>query len=175
VAERKTYREKLLDPRWQRRRLEILSAADFTCRDCGDKTKTLHVHHAYYLPEREPWEYPDDLLRCVCDDCHREHAEADDQLRADLQDLEMMLQQCSLRSKYAAANGVHTLAGLILSFRDLGAIALSQAAVEFEAFAFPCAVGEEMPGLKVLRSLKARSDGLYAAEGGRFISTSELE
>lgn len=65
-----TYSEKLLDPRWQRRRLEILSRDDFTCRHCESKTRTLHVHHRYYITGREPWEYPDVALETLCTDCH---------------------------------------------------------------------------------------------------------
>lgn len=65
-----TYAEKLLDPRWQRRKSEVQMAHDFTCEDCGSKTNTLHVHHCIYLPGREPWEYEDDLLMLLCDGCH---------------------------------------------------------------------------------------------------------
>jgi len=42
-----TYAEKLRDPRWQRRRLEKLDAADFHCESCGDGESTLHVHHRF--------------------------------------------------------------------------------------------------------------------------------
>jgi len=68
----KTYAEKLKDPRWQRRRLEILNRSDFTCEDpgCGTKTETLHVHHLDYLPNAEPWEYPDEYLMVLCESCH---------------------------------------------------------------------------------------------------------
>lgn len=31
------YSQKLLDPRWQRKRLEILQRDDFTCQVCSDK------------------------------------------------------------------------------------------------------------------------------------------
>lgn len=68
----KTYAEKLKDPRWQRRRLDILSRSDFTCEDpgCGNKEETLHVHHLDYLPNAEPWEYPDEYLMVLCESCH---------------------------------------------------------------------------------------------------------
>lgn len=66
----KTYYEMLLDPRWQRKRLEILQAADFRCVDCGSAEKTLHVHHMYYEKGRKPWEYEIWTLRCLCEDCH---------------------------------------------------------------------------------------------------------
>ncbi len=64
------YSAKLKDPRWQRKRLEILNRDAFTCRDCGDKEKTLHVHHCLYHRGTEPWEYRDDELRTLCEGCH---------------------------------------------------------------------------------------------------------
>jgi len=71
-----TYSEKLKDPRWQRKRLEILDAAGWECTSCGDGTKTLHVHHAYYERGRDPWDYPDDALHALCMDCHAAIEEA---------------------------------------------------------------------------------------------------
>lgn len=53
------YSDKLRDPRWQKRRLEIMQRDNFMCRECYDSTKMLAVHHRYYVPGREPWEYPD--------------------------------------------------------------------------------------------------------------------
>lgn len=68
----KTYSEKLKDPRWQRRRLEILNRDNFTCQKCADTEKTLHVHHRWYKAGKEPWEYPDDILITLCESCHSE-------------------------------------------------------------------------------------------------------
>lgn len=65
-----SYAELLKDPRWQRKRLEVLNRADFTCQECSDKTKTLHVHHTYYAKGRKPWEYDATELKCLCEDCH---------------------------------------------------------------------------------------------------------
>lgn len=67
---RKRYTEKLLDPRWQRRRLEILNRDEFTCQECGNDEDTLHVHHRYYRRGSEPWEYPDAALVTLCKTCH---------------------------------------------------------------------------------------------------------
>jgi len=66
-----TYAEKLKDPRWQRKRLEILQRDDFTCRVCNSETKTLHVHHIRYFKGREPWEYKEFYLVTLCEDCHK--------------------------------------------------------------------------------------------------------
>lgn len=72
----KSYSEKLRDPRWQKRRLEIFERDNFSCTACGSSDKTLHVHHLYYCKGREPWEYPNFCLNTRCEDCHKS-AEAD--------------------------------------------------------------------------------------------------
>lgn len=64
------YAEQLKDPRWQRKRLEVLQRNCFSCFECGAKDKTLHVHHGYYERGLAPWEYPDNSLHCLCEDCH---------------------------------------------------------------------------------------------------------
>ncbi len=49
---------------------EILNRSNFTCEDCRAADKTLHVHHCLYYPDTEPWDYADDHLRALCEDCH---------------------------------------------------------------------------------------------------------
>lgn len=65
-----SYGEKLKDPRWQRKRLEILQRSDFSCEQCGTQEKTLHVHHKVYRKGAAPWEYADEELEALCEDCH---------------------------------------------------------------------------------------------------------
>lgn len=67
-----TYAEKLKDPRWQKKRLEILQRDNFTCRSgcCFATEKTLHVHHLDYVYGNDPWNYPDSYFITVCEDCH---------------------------------------------------------------------------------------------------------
>jgi len=67
-----TYSEKLRDPRWQKKRLEILNRDNFTCQDCYDTKSTLHVHHLDYESGTEPWGYPDDWYITLCETCHSE-------------------------------------------------------------------------------------------------------
>jgi hypothetical protein len=75
-----TYSEKLRDPRWQRKRLEVLNRDDFTCQCCGADDKTLHVHHGYYKRNAMPWEYPAGSLWVLCAECHAEAEAARDDL-----------------------------------------------------------------------------------------------
>jgi len=65
----KSYSEKLRDPRWQKKRLEILSRDQFICRTCGDEKSTLEVHHLSY--RKDPWDVPDEQLVTLCSHCHR--------------------------------------------------------------------------------------------------------
>ncbi len=68
----KNYSEILQDPRWQKKRLEVLQSKGFKCEDCGDTTKTLHVHHRYYVSKRLPWNYPPFCFQVLCKKCHDE-------------------------------------------------------------------------------------------------------
>lgn len=70
-----TYSEKLRDPRWQKKRLEIMERDGFKCRACGSGTDTLNVHHLYYDKGASPWEYENDALITLCESCH-ENVEA---------------------------------------------------------------------------------------------------
>jgi len=63
-----TYAEKLRDPRWQKKRLEILNRDNFTCQCCGDKDSTLVIHHKVYAGD--PWQVTKDNLITYCDHCH---------------------------------------------------------------------------------------------------------
>lgn len=73
---RTSYTEKLKDPRWQKKRLQILERDKWACQACFDETKTLHVHHLYYEDGAEPWDYPDYALVTLCADCHEWETEA---------------------------------------------------------------------------------------------------
>lgn len=73
-----SYSEKLRDPRWQRRRLEVFERADFTCEHCGDKTESLNAHHRVYRRATDPWDYHSHEIVCLCATCHdQEHAARD--------------------------------------------------------------------------------------------------
>jgi hypothetical protein len=65
-----TYSDKLKDPRWQKKRLEILNRDEFTCQWCSDTEKTLHVHHLKY--SGDPWEIEDEFLLTLCETCHED-------------------------------------------------------------------------------------------------------
>lgn len=70
-----SYAAKLKHPLWQRKRLEILQASEFTCDNCGATDKELHVHHKWYERGKSPWEYADEALTVLCLDCHAKETE----------------------------------------------------------------------------------------------------
>ena len=68
------YAELLKDPRWQKRRLEIMERDEWTCQKCRDTEATLTVHHKSYRFEgdgfADVWDYKDNDLITLCDTCH---------------------------------------------------------------------------------------------------------
>lgn len=74
-----TYSEKLRDPRWQKKRLEIFNRDGFQCAACGKNDRTLTVHHIVYA-RRDPWDYPDWCYQTLCEDCHEIRQELADKI-----------------------------------------------------------------------------------------------
>jgi 5-methylcytosine-specific restriction endonuclease McrA len=65
-----TYKDKLKDPRWQKKRLKVLEYANWRCQLCGDNSQELHVHHPRYVKGKLPWQYKDGELTALCYWCH---------------------------------------------------------------------------------------------------------
>lgn len=65
------YSKQLKSPKWQKLRLQIMKRARFKCEECGSEEDTLNVHHGYYRKGADPWDYPSDTLRCLCENCHK--------------------------------------------------------------------------------------------------------
>lgn len=70
----KTYAEKLQDPRWQRKRLEVMSRDNFTCRHCKTTESSLNIHHIAYN-HGDPWDIKNELLITLCQPCHEKEGE----------------------------------------------------------------------------------------------------
>lgn len=77
-----TYAQQLAHPLWQRRRLEMLSAANWSCSCCQSTTETLHVHHRQYFKDRMAWEYSNVELQVLCKACHKSSHALDDDIKA---------------------------------------------------------------------------------------------
>jgi hypothetical protein len=68
-----TYAEQLKDRRWQKKRLELLEAADWKCQIEGcnaSERSQLHIHHKVYLRGKKAWEYPGFAYQVLCAGCH---------------------------------------------------------------------------------------------------------
>ena len=76
------YSEKLKDPRWQKKRLEIFERDKWKCRVCAAGDETLHVHHLVYMKGRDPWEIHSGLLITLCSQCHKQTKEDDEDMTA---------------------------------------------------------------------------------------------
>ncbi len=63
------YSEKLKDPRWQKKRLEVFERDNYECQRCFSEY-FLQVHHLRYHRGRDPWEYENEDLIALCDPCH---------------------------------------------------------------------------------------------------------
>lgn len=131
MADKKlTYSDKLKDPRWQKKRLQIFERDHWTCQWCFGTTKTLAVHHKVYKSKIEPWDYEDSELLTVCEDCHQydydERASAEhDLLRAlkwagastcDVYALaEGFINQISMSTKPVDVSGLICAFGIVLA------------------------------------------------------------
>jgi hypothetical protein len=63
------------DPRWQKKRLQIMERDEFMCISCQETEKTLNVHHLEYIKDKFIWDYPNSELITLCEDCHKEITE----------------------------------------------------------------------------------------------------
>lgn len=66
-----SYQGKLQNPKWQKKRLEILQRDDFKCLHCECDDKELHVHHRWYEFGKDIWDYPDQCFETLCHECHK--------------------------------------------------------------------------------------------------------
>lgn len=113
----KTYSEKLKDPRWQKKRLEIFERDSWSCRECFEKTETLHVHHGCYIKGRDPWDYDNELLVTLCEDCHQRmslsRAKLDLRLSSlpswELENIDLVLEWMSVEVFNGMADGLRCL------------------------------------------------------------------
>ena len=70
-----SYDDLLKTEEWREKRQKILNRDNNKCVYCG-KTHNLQVHHKYYSKYPNgirvyPWNYPDDALITLCDECHK--------------------------------------------------------------------------------------------------------
>lgn len=89
------YNDKLKDPRWKKRRLEILKRDHFICQRCGHKSKQNEVHHVVYEFGFEPWEYKDEYLITLCRMCHEKETRDSSRLSSLIKNMKLSGFFCS--------------------------------------------------------------------------------
>lgn len=82
------YSEKLKTVEWKKMVDKVRNRDDYQCKRCGAVNRFLHVHHQYYLPERDPWDYPMECFVTLCDTCHEKEHEL---LRSGYADIRLMM------------------------------------------------------------------------------------
>lgn len=70
MAKKSKYAEKYKDPRWQKKRLQVLERDEWNCQCCHDAESTLHIHHRYYEKGKHIWDYPLEAFITLCEECH---------------------------------------------------------------------------------------------------------
>lgn len=79
-----SWKDQYKHPLWQKKRLEALEVAGFSCEHCDDSESQLHVHHKQYFKGRRIWEYELSELSVLCEACHEEAHQLNDKLKAAL-------------------------------------------------------------------------------------------
>lgn len=79
MKDNRNYYAKLKDGRWQLKRTEIMQRDIWACCECHRLAScgvTLNVHHRFYKRVTNPWEYENDWLETLCEDCHEKRERA---------------------------------------------------------------------------------------------------
>jgi len=79
TTRKRRYKDKLQDPRWQQRRLEMMQKSRWRCSLCDDTESMLHVHHLEY--SGDPWEAEDHQMIVLCESCHAAAHSTNDELK----------------------------------------------------------------------------------------------
>ncbi len=66
------WQNKLREPEWREKREEIFERDHYQCQECGiyGESRNLNCHHIKYIRDLNPWDYPDELLITLCEECH---------------------------------------------------------------------------------------------------------
>lgn len=76
---RKRYHEDLQHSEWISLRDRLIRERA-CCESCGSNDRPYEVHHRGYLPGRRAWEYEDEHLSVLCNNCHFEITEDADKI-----------------------------------------------------------------------------------------------
>jgi hypothetical protein len=77
---------KFHDYRWIARRRQIIAERGDCCQDCGQSPgagEYLTVSSSAYPKNLDPWQYPEDILRCVCNVCLNDRRIEEEEAKAE--------------------------------------------------------------------------------------------
>ena len=66
-----TYQQQLNHPKWIELTKKMKEKEGWKCQKCSAVDKPLHLHHSCYVKGRLIWEYAEELLKVLCEDCHK--------------------------------------------------------------------------------------------------------
>lgn len=72
MSDKINYLKSLHDIRWKDKRKEILARDKYTCQRCRKEQCYLEVHHKKYESGKMAWEYKNEDLTSLCQDCHHD-------------------------------------------------------------------------------------------------------
>jgi len=67
---KKDFKAQYQDKRWYELSKKIKARDKNTCQMCGRNDRPVSVHHKVYRSGTDVWDYADDELICICDECH---------------------------------------------------------------------------------------------------------
>ena len=129
----KSYAELLRDPRWQKKRLEIMHRDNFTCQHCGCQDKELQVHHLWYSPIKKPWEYDNNSFLTLCSHCHELETEYNSLLYSSFCDLKTICGQNGISKQLLEAVFYRIASIFIGGFESIDSIGESVKNLFFDA------------------------------------------
>ena len=65
------YQTELNSDKWKQFARNMRSLKGNFCNSCRMGNKVTNVHHVFYDPDRQPWEYAADEVVILCEDCHK--------------------------------------------------------------------------------------------------------
>lgn len=73
MSDQTAYQKILNRKEWQDKSHEIKTRDNLKCQafNCTTPHSVLEVHHLDYFSNKDPWNYPDDMLITLCHDCHK--------------------------------------------------------------------------------------------------------
>lgn len=71
ILGKNSYQSQLASEKWNEFSKQIRATRNF-CECCRQANKTLQVHHLFYEPGKNLWEYADGDLLVLCRECHQE-------------------------------------------------------------------------------------------------------